>query len=122
MPVIFFGDEIADLIENLRNLRQSRSGTVLLQAFLEQATTVLREEIRAQPREFRYMVPSFTSVFDLAEHHHASGVPYRAIESALTFVCHLGLFIGSVRIVMVKFIQATDFYILDTTNSGRNSI
>lgn len=94
MPVIFFGDEIADLTENWRKLRQSKNGTVLLKAFLEKATTVLREEIRAQPREFRYTVPSFTSLFDLAEHHNASSAPNRAIECALTFVCHLGNFIG----------------------------
>ena len=94
MPVVFFGDKIADLTENLRKLRQSKNGTILLKAFLEKATTVLREEIRAQPREFRYTIPSFTSVFDLAEHHNASGIPNRAIESALTFVCHLSNFIG----------------------------
>ena len=94
MPIVFFGDEIADPTGNWRKLRQSQNGTVLLHAFLEKATTVLREEIRAQPREFRYMVPSFNNVFDLAEHHNTSGAPNRAIESALTFMCHLGNFIG----------------------------
>lgn len=94
MPIVFFGDEIAYLTENLRKMRQNIDSTVVLKAFLEKATTLLQEEIRAQPREFRYMVPSFTSVFDLAEHHNASAVPNRAIGSALTFVCHLANFIG----------------------------
>ena len=94
MLIVFFGDQIADLTENLRKIRRCKDGTVLLKAFLDSATTVLQEEIRAQPREFRDMIPSFTSVFDLAEHHNASGVRNRPIESALTFICHLGNFVG----------------------------
>lgn len=94
MSAIFFGDQIADLNDNLRRVHQSKDGTVLVQSFLESSTKALREEIGALPRVLRDRLPSFTSIFDLVERHVRSGVPNLALENALLCVCHLANFIG----------------------------
>lgn len=94
MPVAFFGDRIADLLRSLKRLHQSQEDTVLLAFFMKQASSVLREEIGAQPRELRYRLPSFTGIVGLAEHHFSFDVQDRAIENALTFVCHMASLIG----------------------------
>ena len=94
MPVVFFGDRIAELLKNLKRLNQSKYDTVLLQSFLQQASSVLRDEIRAQPRGLRYQLPSFTGVVGLAEHHFRFDVQDRGIENALTFVCHMANLVG----------------------------
>ena len=94
MPLIFFGDNIADLPGDLRRIRRNQNETVLLKSFLEQASSVLRAEVRSQPREVRYQIPSFPSILDLIESYEVVGMPHRGIKSALTFVCHLANFIG----------------------------
>ena len=94
VPLIFFGDNIADLPGDLRRIRRSQNETVLLKSFLEQASSMLRAEIRSQPREVRYQIPSFTSILDLIERLEVVGMPHRGIKNALTFVCHLANFVG----------------------------
>lgn len=94
MPVVFFGDQIADLNESLRRVHQSKDGTVLVQSFLESSASALREEVGALPRVLRDRIPSFTSIFDLVERHVRSGAPNPALENALLCVCHLANFIG----------------------------
>lgn len=94
MPLILFGDQIADLNQSLRRVHQSKDGTVLVQSFLETSASALREEIGALPRALRDRIPSFTSIFDLVERHVRSGVPNPALENALLCVCHLANFIG----------------------------
>ncbi|MCJ1465252.1 hypothetical protein MMC07_003868 [Pseudocyphellaria aurata] len=94
MPVIFFGDQIADLAGSLRKVHQSRDGTVLVQSFLESSARALREEVGALPRALRDRIPSFTSIFDLVERHIRSEKRNPALENALLCVCHLANFIG----------------------------
>ena len=94
MPVVLFGDQIADLNDSLRRVHQSKDGTVLVQSFLESSASALREEVGALPRVLRDRIPAFTSIFDLVERHVRSGVPNPALENALLCVCHLANFIG----------------------------
>lgn len=94
MPVVLFDDQIADLRGNLRRLHQSRTGTVLVQSFLENASAALRDEVGKQSKSVRNKIPSFTNIFDLVERYVGSKMSNPAIEGALLCVCHLADFIG----------------------------
>lgn len=94
MPLVLFGDQIADLNGSLRRVHQRKNGTVLVQSFLESSASTLREEVGALPRVLRDRIPSFTSIFDLVERHVRSEEPNPALENALLCVCHLANFIG----------------------------
>lgn len=112
MPVVFFGDQIADLNESLRRVHQSKDGTVLVQSFLESSASALREEVGALPRVLRDRIPSFTSIFDLVERHVRSGAPNPALENALLCVCHLANFIGYYEQQPDQYLESDDSCIL----------
>lgn len=91
--VVLFGDQIADLPVTFRRINHRKDKNVLLGSFLEMSRAALREEVGRQPRSIRDEIPTFTSLFDLAERFHANGVTNSAISAALLCTAQLATFI-----------------------------
>ncbi|EFR03594.1 conidial yellow pigment biosynthesis polyketide synthase [Nannizzia gypsea CBS 118893] len=96
--VIFFGnefpsDDLKDLFRRLYQHSKDRRFR-LLSAFLEESTTVLKDEIAKLPWPLKELVPPFNSVLDLADVDFRQGPLGAAMESSMLTILELGMFIG----------------------------
>ncbi|OJI79831.1 hypothetical protein ASPTUDRAFT_59858 [Aspergillus tubingensis CBS 134.48] len=98
--LVFFGnefpsDDLKHLFRHLHRHSQDRRFR-LLNAFIHEATLVVREEITKLPQYLQNQVPHFESILTLPEHgdFHDGGLG-AAMESALLIVLQLGNFIGA---------------------------
>ena len=97
--LVYFGNEFPndDLKELFRRLfRHSKDRRFrLLAAFLEESTSVLKDEVSKLPQPLKDLMPHFDTILNLAEFgDFRQGALGAAVESALLTVLELGMFIG----------------------------
>lgn len=103
MKIAYFGNELpnGDLVEILRSLwshSKSRSHS-LLAAFLDEATFILREEVRRLPQASSVQIPHFDSIISLGSNTELRKGPLKElIDSALFCIVQIGTFIGYISI------------------------
>lgn len=67
--VLFYSDQIVEPAPFLHTLLQQSKSSPALDRFFRQSVNALRLEINALPEDVRQSLPSFHSVYDLAESH-----------------------------------------------------
>jgi asperthecin polyketide synthase len=97
--ILWFGNEFPsdDLNELFRRLQQHSKDRRfrLLNAYLEESTLVLQDEINKLPHHIRSQVPHFDNIVTLSENGYLRDLGLgAAMESALLIILQLGLFIG----------------------------
>ena len=65
----------------------------MLTSFIEQAGSVIREEIQVLPKRWRDRIPPFSNIQELVEREHDPLVQEAALDSALTSLAQLAYFI-----------------------------
>lgn len=99
MKLIYFGndfpsDNLQDLFRRLYHQSQDRSHPNLAR-FIQEATLVVREEVRALPAKLQSLVPAFETIFDLADLPDLRQGPLGGlIDGMLLCVVHIAALIG----------------------------
>nr|AAN59953.1 polyketide synthase 1 [Glarea lozoyensis] len=78
-----FGDQSLDTYGFLANFLHRSSHSLLSKTFIEQASDALCREVNALSNLERNKIPRFSSLEDLNERYHISGIKHSGIESAL---------------------------------------
>lgn len=112
--IVHFSNEILhdDLKDTLRLLyRHSKDGKYpSLARFIQEATLVVRHEVRLLPTTLRTLVPPIETVFDLYNHEELRNGPLGGtIEAVLLCASQLATFIGQVSISLLGQLNLTHF-------------
>jgi hypothetical protein len=97
--LLYFGNEFPndDMNELFRRLQKHSKDRRfrLLNAFLEESTLVLQDEVAKLPHHIKSRVPHFDNIVTLWEHGYLRELGLgAAMESAFLLILQLGLFIG----------------------------
>ena len=97
--LVFFGNEFPndDLRELFRRLQRHSKDKrfTYLSLFLEECSTVIKEEAAKLPQHVQDLIPPFRTILALADHGDFRKGPLgAAMESALLCVLEIGMIIG----------------------------
>lgn len=99
LRVVYFGnefprDDLQYLYRRLHIHSQNKQHSLLAQ-FIDNATSVVREEVRYLPAELKKLLPPFRTIFDLADDAELRRGPLcGSIDGVLLCVVQLATFIG----------------------------
>jgi hypothetical protein len=85
--VVLFDDSTSDRDSVLRRLVHEYDNS-LLESFLQQASSLLREEVGRQPKPIRDKLPQFSSITELIGRCHDRSYPI--IDYALLYIYQIG--------------------------------
>ncbi|KAI4215145.1 MAG: hypothetical protein LQ351_002460 [Letrouitia transgressa] len=106
----FPNDDLKDLYRRLLNHSKDKKHLILA-AFLDEATSTIREEVRKLPRALKDLVPPFESILNFVDHADLRKGPLGgSVEGLLLCVLEIATFIG-------YYEESTDEYIFDASNA-----
>lgn len=92
----FPNDDLKDLYRRLLNHSKDKKHLILA-AFLDEATSTIRDEVRKLPRALKDLVPPFESILNFVDHADLRKGPLGgSVEGLLLCVLEIATFIGSV--------------------------
>lgn len=94
--VVHFGSELSNTYTALRALQRRKGYSNSVDSFLRTSGDVIREEFRNQSKPWKEQLPTFDSIFDLAEKLQRREIPSYALKAALGCVAQLAVFLRSV--------------------------
>ena len=93
----FPNDDLKDLYRRLLNHSKDKKHLILA-GFLDEATSVIREEVRKLPRALKDLVPPFESILNFVDHESLRKGPLGgSVEGLLLCVLEIATFIGYVH-------------------------
>ncbi|KAL8743164.1 MAG: hypothetical protein Q9190_004459 [Brigantiaea leucoxantha] len=106
----FPNDDLKDLYRRLLNHSKDKKHLILA-GFLDEATSVIREEVRKLPRALKDLVPPFESILNFVDHESLRKGPLGgSVEGLLLCVLEIATFIGFYE-------ESTDEYVFDASNA-----
>lgn len=99
MKLVYFGnefprDDLQDLFRRLYHQSQDRNHPILAR-FIQEATLAVRDEVRSLPATLKSLVPSFDTIFDLADHPDLRKSPLGgSVDGMLLCAVQLAALIG----------------------------
>lgn len=92
--VVLFGDQTVDPYSLIKLLHRQSAHSLVLQTFLQQAHSAVRQELATFDPLDRVNFPAFDSILALAETYSQSNDSNEAISTVLLCVAQLGLLLS----------------------------
>lgn len=93
VDLFIFGDQTASQEPLLQRIA-ARKDNGILTAFVQRATSLLRDETGALPHRRRVLMPDFSTLAHLVEAYYSNSTKVPELESSLLIISQLGHFIG----------------------------
>lgn len=111
MELFFFGDQTGLSYEFLKTSLQRTRKSPIVNAFLNGAATILRQEVGALPQADRECIPNFTSVQELIQRYSQNAGGHPAVEASLLCISQFIHFLGWVPFQLTPTFQyRVDFW------------
>lgn len=90
----FPNDDLKDLYRRLHTHSKDKKHLILA-AFLEEATSAIKEEVQKLPRSLKDLVPPFETILDFVDHQNLRQGPLGgSVEGLLLCVLEIATFVG----------------------------
>lgn len=93
MAFLLFGDQSLSVHDTLVDFFHRGNNAILAKTFLEGASAALKTEVDGLSTIERHRIPTFGSIQELNEKYHVQDEKTSALDSALTCIAQLALYI-----------------------------